>query len=173
MTQTYQQLQKQIEALKEKAEQIKRGELKEVVAKIKVAIAAYGISQQDLYGPGSASASKKQAGVRAKPTIAKYSDGKGNTWVGLGKRPRWLQEALASGRKLEDFLGGTGSPQPQTASDTAAVSTTKLPKKKPKAKGGKAKYRDDAGNSWTGFGPQPGWLKAAIAGGKSLEEMRA
>ena len=36
--------------------------------------------------------------------------------------------------------------------------------------GGKvaAKYRDAFGNSWSGRGLQPKWLKAAIAGGRSL-----
>jgi DNA-binding protein H-NS len=33
-----------------------------------------------------------------------------------------------------------------------------------------AKYRDDAGNSWSGRGLQPKWLKAAIASGKSLAD---
>jgi len=34
------------------------------------------------------------------------------------------------------------------------------------------KYRDDTGNSWTGIGPQPRWLKDAVAGGKRLEDFR-
>ncbi len=33
-----------------------------------------------------------------------------------------------------------------------------------------AKYRDAAGNSWSGRGLQPKWLKAAIASGKSLAD---
>ncbi|MFN9503549.1 MAG: H-NS family nucleoid-associated regulatory protein [Rubrivivax sp.] len=38
--------------------------------------------------------------------------------------------------------------------------------------GGKvaAKYRDDAGNTWSGRGLQPKWLKAAIASGKQLSD---
>jgi DNA-binding protein H-NS len=41
----------------------------------------------------------------------------------------------------------------------------------PKA-GGKvaAKYRDAAGNSWSGRGLQPKWLKAALASGKQLAD---
>ena len=41
------------------------------------------------------------------------------------------------------------------------------------AKGTKvaAKYRDpDSGNAWSGRGLQPNWLKAAIEGGKKLED---
>ena len=33
-----------------------------------------------------------------------------------------------------------------------------------------AKYRDGAGNSWSGRGLQPNWLKAAIAAGKKIED---
>ncbi len=33
------------------------------------------------------------------------------------------------------------------------------------------KYRDEAGNSWTGRGKQPRWVVAAIAAGRSLDSM--
>lgn len=33
-----------------------------------------------------------------------------------------------------------------------------------------AKYSDDAGNSWTGRGSQPRWLRAAIEAGKKIED---
>jgi DNA-binding protein H-NS len=33
------------------------------------------------------------------------------------------------------------------------------------------KYRDEAGHTWTGHGKRPGWFKAAIAGGKRLEDL--
>ena len=42
---------------------------------------------------------------------------------------------------------------------------------KPKSEGTKkvaAKYRDSAGNTWSGRGLQPKWLKAALATGKTL-----
>jgi len=32
-------------------------------------------------------------------------------------------------------------------------------------------YRDDAGHSWTGRGPQSRWLKEALAQGKTLSEL--
>lgn len=34
------------------------------------------------------------------------------------------------------------------------------------------KYRDSAGNTWTGRGLKPRWLTAAIASGKKLEDFR-
>lgn len=33
-----------------------------------------------------------------------------------------------------------------------------------------AKFRDDAGNEWSGRGSQPRWLKAALAAGKALDD---
>lgn len=46
------------------------------------------------------------------------------------------------------------------------------PKGPGRRSGGKvaAKYRDSAGNSWTGRGLKPNWLKAALASGKKLED---
>jgi DNA-binding protein H-NS len=173
MAQTFQQLQKQIEALKAKAEQIRRAELGEVVAKIKVAIEAYGISKQDLFGTGPAGVAKKQARGPRPAGSPKYSDGKGNTWVGMGKRPRWLQDALAAGAKLEDFLSQAHPPATESAAEATTTAAKKPAKKKSQGKGGKAKYRDDAGNAWSGRGPRPRWLKDAMAGGKSLDDLRA
>jgi DNA-binding protein H-NS len=34
-----------------------------------------------------------------------------------------------------------------------------------------ARYSDGQGNSWSGRGPKPGWVKAALAAGRSLEEL--
>lgn len=47
---------------------------------------------------------------------------------------------------------------------TGEKGTAKIPKKVA------AKYRDGAGNTWSGRGLQPKWLKAAIAGGKKTDD---
>jgi hypothetical protein len=53
----------------------------------------------------------KAASARGAP---KYSDGSGNTWIGRGPRPKWVKDALAAGRTLDEFLTtkqtGVGSP---------------------------------------------------------------
>lgn len=36
---------------------------------------------------------------------------------------------------------------------------------------GVIKFRDDAGNQWTGNGQRPGWFKAAISSGKTAEDL--
>ena len=49
-------------------------------------------------------AKKKAKAANAKaPAVVRYKDDKGNTWVGRGKRPQWLRDALAAGRKIEEF----------------------------------------------------------------------
>jgi len=44
------------------------------------------------------------------------------------------------------------------------------PAKRAKRAPSKVNYSDDAGHSWTGRGPKPGWLKAALDAGKSLQD---
>ncbi|AXK40769.1 H-NS histone family protein [Crenobacter cavernae] len=34
----------------------------------------------------------------------KYADRAGNTWSGRGRQPKWVKDALASGRSLNDLL---------------------------------------------------------------------
>lgn len=38
---------------------------------------------------------------------------------------------------------------------------------------GTAKYRDADGNTWSGRGPKPKWFKAALAAGKSPDDLKA
>lgn len=105
---TYTQLKEAIVALEREAENTRLAELSDVVARIKSAITAYGITNADLFGGSSTKAvrgAKKVGSGKSKsasPT-AKYADGKGGEWVGRGPRPRWLRDALAAGRSLKDF----------------------------------------------------------------------
>ena len=101
----------QIAALQAKAEVIRQKEVSGVVAKIKDAIAHYGLTAADLglgQTPGkSAKVSRKTgipstAGKSKRP--AKYHDGQGRAWSGMGKRPDWFKAALAAGKTPEDLL---------------------------------------------------------------------
>jgi DNA-binding protein H-NS len=188
MAQTFNQLQQQIQSLQAQAEKLRQREVEGVIERIREAITTYGISQQDLFGQtagraaGRANGDARPSAVRAKfkskakDKSAKYGDDNGNTWVGLGKRPRWLQEALSSGRSLEEFLiaggqnGGSAGAGDGQLKNTASANGAR---KGGPGKASKALYRDDAGNSWSGRGPRPRWLKEAIASGKPLEALRA
>lgn len=122
MKKSYDQLRKQIEALEAEAEQARRKEMGEVIERIRDAIRHYGLTAADLglaRGPGRPKGSAKAAAGAAKKTrrargtgaaaksassrAVKYRDDQGRTWVGRGKRPQWLRDALAGGKKLEDF----------------------------------------------------------------------
>ena len=187
MAQTYAQVAKQIAALHAKAEKLKRQEVGEVIAKIKKAIAAYGITVQELFGKVAATKSKATTKKTKSAGVPKYSDGNGNVWGGMGPRPQWLREALASGKQLADFLTGgdeKGNGVAPTAKSNKTASVKKSAakpagKKKAAAKKGAAKKSvasrvqyTDGTNAWSGFGPQPRWLKEALASGKSLDDLR-
>jgi DNA-binding protein H-NS len=109
----------QIAALQAQADAIRKREVADVVAKIKDAIAHYGLTAADLGlevqppqrrayksskpGRKPRRAVKSEAmGRPARP--AKYADGQGRTWGGMGKRPDWFKAALAAGKSPEDLL---------------------------------------------------------------------
>ncbi len=112
MTKTYAQLVKQIESLSAEAEKARKKEIEGVIGRIREAITVYNLSAEDLgfaprAKPGPKPGAKKRGrkpGKAAKPAAAvKYRNENGDTWVGRGKRPAWLRDALAAGKKLEDF----------------------------------------------------------------------
>ena len=65
---------------------------------------------------------------------------------------------------------------PKVAKSANGASVSVIKKSRRKASVNKAagviKYRDDAGDSWTGHGKRPNWFLDALAGGKSAEDMR-
>jgi DNA-binding protein H-NS len=112
MAKTLGQIEKQIAALQRRADAIKKRDVAGVVARIKEAIAYYGLTAQEL-GFGGAPARKtrgpgKKTGARkakaAKPALPpKFRDAAGNTWSGRGRRPRWYVEAIAQGKTAADL----------------------------------------------------------------------
>lgn len=110
-----------IAALQAQAETVRKREVSAVVAKIKDAIARYGLTAADLglvvlgrkavEAPQSAKPARKVARKAAKAAhaaktarAAKYTDGQGRTWSGVGKRPGWFKAELAAGKLPEDLL---------------------------------------------------------------------
>ncbi|MEK8051395.1 H-NS histone family protein [Ideonella sp. DXS22W] len=110
MARTLAQIQSQIDKLQKEAQALRAKEISGVVARIKEAIAHYGLTPQELFGE---TASKKPRGkvakasgkaVAKKPaTPPKYRDDAGNTWTGHGKRPNWFKAALAAGKTAADL----------------------------------------------------------------------
>ena len=109
----------QIAALQAQADALRKKEVAEVVAKIKDAIAHYGLTAADLglatvarknatllatAGDKPASKRRKKAGPKPSARTVKFTDDQGNTWGGMGKRPAWFKAALASGKTPEELL---------------------------------------------------------------------
>lgn len=109
----------QIAKLQREAQALRKAEIAGVVERIRVAIAHYSITAEDLglgavrrkapsKVPGKAAKldKPKRAAGPAKKTIgvAKYGDGQGKTWTGRGTRPKWFVAALAAGKTADDLL---------------------------------------------------------------------
>ena len=106
MASTYAEIQAQIAALTTKAEAARAREIAEVITKMKDAIKVYGLRPADLFGPTLATAARrmKGKGKHKAPRPAKFHDGNGNAWHGMGRRPEWFKKALKSGKTAEDLL---------------------------------------------------------------------
>jgi len=163
MTKTYSQIVQQIETLKQEADAIRRQEVNEVVGKIKDAIAFYQLTADDLGLSGRVATNPSSKGARSGAAPGpQFRDDSGNTWSGRGPRPRWLKAALAAGKSLDDFKGS------RSAEPVLAASKKGNPGKQKAAVG--VRFRDEAGNTWSGRGPKPWWLKEGLAAGRSVED---
>lgn len=60
-----------------------------------------GISVEELLG-ASSNKVKKAGGRKVQPQYQNPKDGS-QTWTGRGRQPKWIAEALANGRKIDDF----------------------------------------------------------------------
>ena len=47
---------------------------------------------------------RRRSSLKGQKVAPKYRGPEGELWVGRGARPRWLQAALKTGKKVEDFL---------------------------------------------------------------------
>lgn len=94
-TETLESLQQQKKELERKiASQIK-AERNKRINNIVADMLTYEISLDDV---------KKTLASKQKAATVRYIDPKtGATWSGVGKRPKWIVEALKSGKSLEEF----------------------------------------------------------------------
>ena len=111
----------QIAALQAQADALRKKEVAEVIAKVKDAIAHYGLTAADLgFGKAAGQAGRspspsvvggeparkgrKKAVAKPSAKAVKFKDDHGHTWGGIGKRPDWFKAALAAGKTPEDLL---------------------------------------------------------------------
>ena len=182
MAKTYAQFLSQIDALRAKADAVRRKEAAGQIKKVRDLISLYGLTAEDL-GLSAATATAKMPGQSPTPrktsvaSVAagapKYHDGAGHSWTGRGPRPGWLKAALAEGRSLDEFTtkaAGPDSVEPPTAGQTPKSKQTRgKTAAKPSVQAVKFRLGD---KGWSGRGPQPRWLKDAVENGKSLDDLR-
>ena len=94
---TYLELKQKAEKLMAEAEEMRQKEIDAVIAEIRAKMKAFGLTAKDI-GAGR----KRNSG--AAKAVVKYRGPNGETWSGgRGRKPRWVTEALAKGKKIEDF----------------------------------------------------------------------
>lgn len=95
----------ELEALKRQIDreiEVKRQKEKdEALKEIRAIADKAGFSLDELVGSGSRRGGRR----RTSAATVRYRDPKdaSKTWAGRGRKPRWLEEALKEGRKLEEF----------------------------------------------------------------------
>lgn len=111
-------LQAQIAQLQQEAAKIKSKEYASTLADIQAKMKAFGITIADLKAAQDkpkagrkgrkptpdkdfTKRSSKLAGVKVEP---KYRNTDGQTWTGRGVTPKWMSEAISSGKSKDDFL---------------------------------------------------------------------
>lgn len=96
------ELTRQAAELEKQLQEARRAERSGVIAQIKSLMAEHGLTAADLGGKtGKANGSSLAAGRKVAPKYRNASTGE--TWTGRGLQPKWIQAAIASGKKLEDF----------------------------------------------------------------------
>lgn len=104
---TYLELRAQAAKLLEQAEELRKQEVSTVIAEMKEKMAQYAITASDLgitaADLGLAVTTHKKATKTPATTVVKFKGPNGEPWSGMGRQPQWLKDALAEGKKKEDF----------------------------------------------------------------------
>lgn len=106
----------QQQQLQSKIEELKRKGRDQAVISIRDLANKYGLTSSELarLGTGgfSMSGSTGRTNKSSGPVAAKYRSPTGETWSGRGKRPNWLNAAIATGKNINDFLiASTSAPE--------------------------------------------------------------
>ena len=128
---TYQAVRAEIAKLEKQAEDLRRQELKSVIAQVRQVITDYGLTAADLGLGGArtraAATGRKRAapaGRRVSAGVAKYRDPKtGQTWTGHGRPPAWI----VSAKDRNAFLIGDAA-APSKVAKKAKARTVKAAK---------------------------------------------
>lgn len=97
-------LEKQQAALEKQLEEARNAERAEVITQIRNLMSQHGLTVADLgakWGVGKPTKAGSGAGRKVAPKYRNVTTGE--TWTGRGLQPKWVKEALATGKKLEEM----------------------------------------------------------------------
>ncbi len=98
-------LEKQAADLDKQLQDARRAERASVITQIKSLLSEHGLTVADLgLKPGKVSTAPTSAVVGKKVAPKYRNQATGETWTGRGLQPKWIQAAIAGGKKLEDFI---------------------------------------------------------------------
>jgi DNA-binding protein H-NS len=97
MAQNIQDLLAQREALDKKIADARKEERAAAVSTVRALVAEFKLTAADA---GFEKRGRGRSGGTVKP---KFRGPGGETWAGRGRKPKWLEKALAAGRNLEEF----------------------------------------------------------------------
>jgi DNA-binding protein H-NS len=136
---TYQAVRAEIAKLEKQAEELRRQELRTIIAQVRQVVADYGLTAADIgLAGGRARSVARKAPARASRSVgaAKYRDPKsGQTWTGHGRPPAWIVGA----KDRDAFL--IDAPAAQPVAKKARVAKPAKPVKAAKAPKAAAKKR--------------------------------
>lgn len=145
MPKSIEQIRVQIAKLQEREKALLQKEAVGVIARIKGAVAHYGITPEQIFGDSGIAqrAASVTPGRRGAVKAAKSGDGK-----------------RASSKRGQPAAQDGGASDAASGRAAGSIKGTKVA----------AKYKDSEGNTWSGRGSRPRWLRAAIEAGKTLED---
>ena len=149
---TYQAVRAEIAKLEKQAEELRRQELRTIIAQVRQVVADYGLTAADIGLAGGRPRSvARKAPARASRSagVAKYRDPKsGQTWTGHGRPPAWIVGA----KDRDAFLIDAPAAQPvakkaRAAQPAKAAKAPKAATKKRAAKPAKPAARGRKGRA--------------------------
>ncbi len=98
------ELEKLKEDVERALERASERELKQARAEMEKIAASHGFTLEDIAGTSNLKAVKKKMPGAKKPPKFRNPEDPVQTWSGRGRKPRWIVDAEAAGRDIQDFL---------------------------------------------------------------------
>lgn len=95
---TLEELRIEREKLDKQIAAIEVEEKRKVLAEVRELVKRAGLTAEDIFGHA-----KKGKAAGSSPAKYRHPDNASLTWTGTGRKPKWLTEALASGKTLESL----------------------------------------------------------------------